>query len=184
MKTFALINNLYIKPNAIRTIIAGHNILAGCIDAIDFSLDDFKNSNDKVLIEKKAFSCNYREIALISKYFAKMRNEGIPYMGFGSEFVGIVVDIGKNVNDLKIGDKVIPLCSYSKESSYKGVPSNQASLRRYAFYASQLIKISDEIPDEIAASFPVAACTVYGMIRRLSLKDGENILITDRKSVV
>jgi len=143
---------------------------------------DFSTDND-VLIEVKSFSCNFRDRALLLGFNHKCKmlsNHGkIMYSPFGSEFVAIVKKIAPNVKSLKVGDRVIPNCHYYDLSSVCiGVPTNYASQRMHAFHEEKLIKVPDSMPDEVAASFSIASQTGYSIIRKTSIREGDNVLVT------
>ncbi|MDR2058489.1 MAG: zinc-binding alcohol dehydrogenase family protein [Dysgonamonadaceae bacterium] len=140
-------------------------------------------------MKKRAFSCNYRDKTLIFKYnkeiedAAKEGNYLFSYIG--SEFVGEIIELGKNVSGFQIGDRVIPNISYPYDDEYEfykpGLPSNHASRRIDDFYPSKLIKIPDEISDEAAAVLPIAGFTSYSMIRKV-VKPKAKVLVTAAKS--
>ena len=141
------------------------------------------------MVKKRAFSCNYRDKSLIFKYNKEIGDEtkkgNYMFSYIGSEFVGEIIEIGKNVENFEIGDRVIPNISYPYDSEFKlykpGLPSNHASRRIDDFYPSKLIKIPNEIPDEAAAILPIAGFTSYSMIRKV-LKPKAKILVTAAKS--
>jgi len=144
-----------------------------------------KEIDNKVVVRVKAFSCNYRDRMLLSLFNTRCNEIGntdkFCYSPFGSDFVAEVIECGKQVHGLKIGDRVIPDSSYPfKKASDKlgGIPTNYASQRIHVFDENQLIKIPESMPDEIAAAFTITAQTSYSIIRKLNLKPKENILIT------
>jgi len=143
---------------------------------------DFKTEND-VLIEVKSFSCNYRDRALLMGFNNKCRifsTQGrIMYSPFGSDFIAIVKKTAPNVKSLKVGDRVVPNCHYYDLSSIAiGVPTNYASQRMHVFHEEKLIKVPDLMPDEVAASFSINSQTAYSIVRKASIKKGENVLVT------
>jgi NADPH:quinone reductase-like Zn-dependent oxidoreductase len=164
-------------------------ITVGLVEEEDLKLSDSADPDNRVLVKKRAFSCNYRDKSLIFKYnkeiedAAKAGNYLFSYIG--SEFVGEVIDVGKNVEDFQTGDRVIPNISYPYDSKYEfykpGLPSNHASRRIDDFYPSKLIKIPDEISDEAAAVLAIAGFTSYSMIRKV-VKLKAKILVTAAKS--
>lgn len=139
-------------------------------------------NRQRVLVKKKAFSCNYRDKAIIFAA-SKQTRPGV-YQPIGSEFAGEVVDIGSDVVGLAIGDRVIGNNHYYDNSSSfaEGVPSNKASKEYETLHYAKLIKIPPQMPDEVGAAFSIGAQTVYGMIRKLNLKPGEKVLVTSAKS--
>ncbi len=136
-----------------------------------------------VLIRTRAFSCNYRDKALIH-YFAQ--NVGSSLFSYvGSEFVGEVVEVGAEVTGFRPGDRVMANNQYP-DSGVKGllagVTANSASQRIWAVHEAKIIKVPTEMPDEIAAGFSIGAQTSYGMLRRLDLCDGAVVLVTAARS--
>jgi NADPH:quinone reductase-like Zn-dependent oxidoreductase len=164
-------------------------INVGLVEEVDLKLSDSADPDNRVLVKKRAFSCNYRDKSLIFKYNKDIEDEArkgnYMFSYIGSEFVGEIIEIGKNVKEFQIGDRVIPNISYPYDSEFKlykpGLPSNHASRRIDDFYPSKLIKIPDEISDEAAAVLPIAGFTSYSMIRKV-VKPKAKILVTAAKS--
>ncbi len=136
-----------------------------------------------VLIKVNAFSCNYRDKNMIFK--AAIHGTPTQVTAIGSEFAGEVVSIGSQVVNLKVGDRVMANNAYP-ESGFPGIeggiPTNHASLEYRIIHQVKLIKIPDEMPDSIAAAFSLGAQTAYGMLRKVHLSPGDNVLVTAAKS--
>ena len=135
----------------------------------------------------KAFSCNYRDKAII--FSALGRGLERSYYVVGSEFVGEVVEIGPDVSGLSVGDKVIGDNSYrgsrlNADGVLEGVPTNHASKEYHVFDQSKLLRVPTQMPDTIAAAFSLNSQTAYSMLRKLDLKAGSRILVTAAKSNV
>ena len=83
---------------------------AEVLEVKDITLD--KPSPDEVTIEQKAIGLNYIDTYHRSGLYPL----NLP-IGLGLEGAGIITDIGENVKDFKVGDKIsyagIPLGSYS-----------------------------------------------------------------------
>jgi len=164
--------------------LEGVTVYCGLVQTPDLHFErNAPKNNDKVLLKVKAFSCNYRDKSLI----LQMATQGpdTAFYVIGSEFVGEVVDLGPDVPDLQIGDRVIGNGSYpysGVEGIPAGLPTNHGSKEYQAFHWAKLIKICPEMPDEVAAAFPIGAQTSYSMIRKLNLQTGENVLVTAAKS--
>ena len=162
------------------------------ISIINQEIQPFDSENkhkDCVLVKKSAFSCNFRDRAIILillTQFQRYTNKDIAYYSpIGSEFVGTVYKIGKNIKNLNIGDRVIPMGQYPyaiHPDVRPGLPTNSASKRIELFHEMQLLKIPDQVPDEIAASFSILGHTVFNMIEKAQIKKEENILITSIRS--
>lgn len=186
MKTLSVCNPDFQKiyPQSIIDLFSfsDNNISIGLLP-IEYS-NNRSVTNQDVLVEVNAFSCNYRDRAAIlnahNSCITLGRQSKIAYAGFGSDFIAIVKKVGSKVKYLKEGDRVIPDCMYYDTTSEfrEGVPTNFASQRMHIFNENKLIKIPDEMPDEVAASFSIASQTSYSMIRKASIKKHDKILIT------
>ncbi len=144
---------------------------------------------DYLLIKKQAFSCNYRDKAVAVFNTSNIQSKSVKqlnaYYPIGSDFVATALKLGSNVKDFKKGDKVIPIGQYPEPLSKglnPGLPTNFASQRYQIFHKSQLLKVPESIPDEMAACITVSGHTVYSMIEKASLKKTDKILITSLKS--
>lgn len=136
-----------------------------------------------VLIRVLAFSCNYRDKSAILSFNEECKNkndESLYYYPFGSDFVAEVVQIGKNVLDLRVGDRVISDGSYpfKRDGSFGGLPTNCASQRFHKLPAVFLRKIPLSIPVAMAAGLTISAQTAYSMVRKIDPKKGQSILVT------
>lgn len=150
--------------------------LALCDQNLIFGMIHTKKSYSKklreeeVLVKVDAFSCSYRDKSLILMFNETCKkesnNERLFYAPFGSEFVGTILKVGKKVSAFKVGDRVIPDGAYpiKIDGNMGALPTNHASQRFQVFHWSYLIKVPDEMPDEKAASFTIAAQTVFSMI--------------------
>lgn len=142
---------------------------------------------DRVLVKIRAFSCNYRDKSLI----LKMATRGSlgSFLGsfyvVGSEFVGEVVAVGSAVTCLAVGDRVIADNHYPEvkvEGIAPGIPNNHSSREYQILHPVKLMRIPDEMPDDIAAAFSIGAQTSYSMVRKLNLTDGDRVLVTAARS--
>ena len=62
----------------------------------------------QILIKTKAFSCNFRDRALLLAFNDACQNMDPPtFSPFGSDFVAEVIKVGKKVKTLRSGDRVI-----------------------------------------------------------------------------
>ena len=113
--------------------------------------------DDEVEIETRACGLNFRDIMICMGQIA----EG----PLGCECSGIVTQLGKNVTNIKVGDRV---CAWAG-SAYSN------SLRTYGVIAQ---RIPDEMTFEEAASIPIAYCTAYISLHDTAcLQKGETVLI-------
>ena len=87
--------------------------------------------------------------------------------GLGSEAAGIVEDVGAGVTEVAAGDRVV----------YTGMPTNAYSLHRN-FAASRLVKIPNDVSDEVAAAVFLKGLTAWHLLRRsYPVNAGDTILL-------
>ena len=187
--------NIAICGSNVKNLISSHSfvsaiemdgvpVFCGLIHTEDIKFERHLPENKfKVLVRKIAFSCNYRDKTLIFKTAIKAPNNR--FFVVGSEFVGEVVDIGSDVTDFKIGDKVIGNNHYPNsgiEGVASGIPSNNSSREYQVFHQIKLIKVPPQIPDEVAAAISLGGQTSYSMLRKLNITEGSNILVTSANS--
>ncbi len=120
-----------------------------------------KPSSDEVVIEQKAIGLNYIDTYHRSGLYPL----NLP-TGLGLEGAGIISEVGPNVSNFKIGDRVayaaIPLGSYSTHRIYP---------------ASKLVKLPEEIDFEIAATLMTKGLTTYYLLHQTyKVTSGETIL--------
>lgn len=138
---------------------------------------------NNVLIRVRAFSCNFRDKALI--FLASQRCPAHSYYVLGSDFVGEVLAIGSAVSKFGVGDRVIGNSNWSgsKDKTVPdGVPTNHGSREHQLFHQEKLVKIPESMPTEVAAAFGIGAQTVYSMVRKLDLQPAATVLVTAAKS--
>ncbi len=120
-----------------------------------------KPSENDVKIEQRAIGLNYIDTYHRSGLYPLK----LP-IGLGLEGAGVITEIGSNVKNLKIGDKVayaaIPLGSYS---THRNFPSNK------------LVKIPDGVDLEVAATLMTKGLTTYYLLHQTyKVKSGDTIL--------
>ena len=125
----------------------------------NISLD--KPGNDEVTIEHKAIGLNYIDTYHRSGLYPIKLPSGI-----GAEGAGIITDIGSNIKDFKVGDRV----------SYAGAPLGAYSSHRN-YPTKNLVKVPDKIDLEIAASLMTKGLTTYYLITKTyPVSQGETLL--------
>ena len=129
------------------------------LEVKDISLD--KPGPDQVTIEQKAIGLNYIDTYHRSGLYPLK----LP-IGLGLEGAGVITDVGENVKDFKVGDKI----------SYAGIPlGSYASHRNYP--TKNLVKVPDGIDLEIAATLMTKGLTTYYLLHKTyPVKSGETIL--------
>jgi NADPH:quinone reductase-like Zn-dependent oxidoreductase len=136
-----------------------------------------------VFVRVRAFSCNYRDRALMLRMSTSALRRN--YYVIGSDFVAEVIAAGRNVADLKPGDRVIPDNAYPVSGAagvLPGVATNHASKEYLTLHRVKLMPIPDTMPDRVAAGFSIGAQTTFGMIRRIDPRPGEKVLLTSPRS--
>jgi NADPH2:quinone reductase len=129
------------------------------IELQDITLD--KPGPDQVTIEQKAIGLNYIDTYHRSGlYPLKMPS------GLGLEGAGIITDVGENVKDFKIGDKV----------SYAGIPLGSYSTHRN-YPTKNLVKVPEGIDLEVAATLMTKGLTTFYLLHKtFPVKSGQIIL--------
>lgn len=159
------------------------DVLCGLIHTTDPTFDRaLPLHRHAVLVRVRAFSCNYRDKGIILSLALRGPDNG--YITVGSEFVGEVVDVGPAVTGFTAGDRVIGNGTFPerREGVHGGLPTNHASRELIVVHEAKLMKIPARMPDAVAAAFSVGAQTTFGMLRRLGLRRGANVLVTAARS--
>ncbi|KAJ5628253.1 type I iterative polyketide synthase [Penicillium lividum] len=130
----------------------------GSLDTMYFT-DDIPEplADDDIEIEVKATGLNFKDIVVTMGQLAQ------PYIGI--ECSGIVTSVGKKVQHLQVGQRVmaLPLGAYSTYTRCK---------------ATSAAPVPNFMSFEVAATVPVVFCTAYYALFNLSdLQAGETILI-------
>ncbi len=120
-----------------------------------------KPEKDEVTIEHKAIGLNYIDTYHRSGLYPLKLPSGI-----GAEGAGVIKEIGSNVKEFKVGDKVayagMPLGSYSSDRNYP---------------TKNLVKVPDGIDLEIAATLMTKGLTTFYLLHKTyPVKSGETIL--------
>jgi NADPH:quinone reductase-like Zn-dependent oxidoreductase len=144
----------------------------------DPNSDQFAN---QVLVKKSSFSLNYRDLGIMEMAWNRLKNvEGDTYYPIGSDFAGYVELVGKNVTALQIGDLVIGDCFYPemKEGTLPGIPSNHSSREYEVYHEKKLLKVPSYINDIEAGAISIGTQTAVSMVRKSTIKKGDNVLVT------
>lgn len=192
MKTVAIFHKAarvpFDHPNQESTQIEleGVSFRCGLIDLPTPEFDPYdERYRSQVLIRIRAFSCNFRDKALVFAAQQKIPTNG--FYAIGSEFAAEVVAVGSEVGGLKAGDRVIGNNHYSGNGlNYngqpEGIPTNHASKEYQVIHYSKLILAPPEMTDVAAAGFSVGAQTAYSMMRKLLPTSGESCLVLTARS--
>jgi NADPH:quinone reductase-like Zn-dependent oxidoreductase len=119
----------------------------------------------EVLVEVRAAGINISEAAIRAGAVRDMFPATFP-SGQGSDFAGVVAELGSGVDGFTVGDEVIGFSNLrSSHAEYVTVPSTQLTPKPAA------------VPWEVAGGLFVAGATAYGAVRAMRLKPGETVAI-------
>tara|TARA_B100002052_G_scaffold295326_1_gene321606 strand:- start:2614 stop:3585 length:972 start_codon:yes stop_codon:yes gene_type:complete len=120
-----------------------------------------KPKNDEVTIEHKAIGLNYIDTYHRSGLYPLKLPTGI-----GAEGAGIITEVGSDIKDFKVGDRV----------SYAGAPLGSYSTHRN-YPIKNLVKVPDNINFEIAAALMTKGLTTFYLLNKTyPVKKGETVL--------
>lgn len=140
---------------------------------------------NEILVQIKAVSLNYRDLLVIKGIDKWKPPVGrIPV----SDGVGIVVEIGNQVTEVSLNDRVAGLffpnwmdgnLSTEKLLNSLGGSKNDGMLQEFVILKeNEVIKIPDYLTNEEAASLPCAAITAWhGLVEKGNIKSGDTVLI-------
>ena len=125
----------------------------------DITLD--KPGPDEVTIEHKAIGLNYIDTYHRSGLYPLKLPSGI-----GAEGAGIIKEVGSNIKEFKVGDKV----------SYAGMPLGAYSTHRN-YPTKNIVKVPDSIDLEVAATLMTKGLTTFYLLHKTyPVKSGQTIL--------
>jgi len=125
----------------------------------DITLD--KPGADEVTIEHKAIGLNYIDTYHRSGLYPLKLPSGI-----GAEGAGIIKEVGSNIKEFKVGDKI----------SYAGMPLGAYSTHRN-YPTKNIVKVPDGINIEVAATLMTKGLTVFYLLHKTyPVKSGQTIL--------
>lgn len=150
-----------------------------------FDVNSDANSN-YLLLKVKSFSCNYRDKSLLVENYKRIKEKNRMFIPFGSEICAEVVEIGANVTEFKVGDRVMTNCAYpdsGDEAILPGVATNFASLGWQRIHKKKLVKVPGWLNNAEAAAFSLGVQTASSMIRRSGILDTKgNALVFSARS--
>jgi len=114
----------------------------------------------EVTLEQSFIGLNYMDVYQRSGYYPLELPSGL-----GLEAAGKIVELGSDVSDLKVGDRVVYGPVLGAYAQHRNAP------------AARMIKIPDGITDEVAAAALMKGMTAeYLMCRTYPVKAGEDVL--------
>ena len=125
----------------------------------DIKLDNPKSG--EVLIKNEAIGLNYIDTYHRSGLYPLKLPTGI-----GAEGAGVVTEVGSNIKDFKLGDRV----------SYAGAPLGSYSTHRN-YPTKNLVKIPDSVDFKVAATLMTKGLTTFYLLHKTyPVKKGETVL--------
>jgi NADPH:quinone reductase-like Zn-dependent oxidoreductase len=119
----------------------------------------------EVLVEVKAAGINPSEAVIRSGALHHIFPATFP-SGQGSDFAGVVAELGSGVSGFAVGDEVIGFSMRrSSHAEYVAVPANQLTPR------------PAKVPWDVAGSLFVAGVTAYAAVRAVHLAPGDTVVI-------
>jgi len=127
------------------------------------TVPDPKPGSGEVLLAVKACSVNYPDLLIVQDlYQFKPARPFSP----GSEVCGVVEAVGDDVDDFKVGERVIAMTGWGGMAEKLVAPANRC------------FRIPDTMPADDAASFILTFGTAYHALRdRGRLQPGESLLV-------
>ena len=120
-----------------------------------------KPEPEEVSIEQKAIGLNYIDTYHRSGLYPLK----LP-IGLGLEGAGIITEVGKNVKNFNVGDKI----------SYAGIPLGSYSTHRN-YPTKNIVKVPENIDLEVAATLMTKGLTTFYLLHKTyPVKSGETIL--------
>lgn len=138
---------------------------------------------DEALVRIHANSLNFRDTLMLKGGYP--RNDNFPFVPV-SDMAGEIVELGENVRDFKIGDRVAanfmrdwetgPLTETALQSSHGG--GIDGFLAEYATVPERaLVKIPSPLTYVEAATLPCAALTAWNALTSAGLTSGQTVLL-------
>ncbi|MEZ5286504.1 MAG: type I polyketide synthase [Vicinamibacterales bacterium] len=132
----------------------------GTLDGLDWrAVQRTPLGNGDVRVSVCCAGLNFRDVLVALDRYVGPRTE------LGAECMGVVIETGREVSALAVGDRVFGLAP--------GGLATEVVVR-----ADMLSRVPDALGDQEAAGMPVAFLTAcYGLVRLAALQSGESVLI-------
>jgi NADPH:quinone reductase-like Zn-dependent oxidoreductase len=147
-------------------------------------LDVPRPRRGEILIRVSAASLNYRDLAVLGgNYIPGLPLPLVPC----SDACGVVVELGEDVTQWKVGDRVTPVYT---QGWYDGKPTPQQRfkqtlgmpltgvLQQYiAVPAEEAVAPPPSLSDAEASTLPIAALTAWSALQEGGIKPGDTVLL-------
>ncbi len=131
--------------------------------------DEPRPRADEILVKLRATSLNYRDFMVVTgTYNPRMKMPAVPF----SDGAGEVVEVGSEVTNWKVGDRVMPIFAQrwfdgelneeKRRTSLGAGPQWDGVLREFAtFSEDSVVRIPEHLSFLEAATLPCAALTAW-----------------------
>ena len=133
--------------------------------------------DNQVLVENYATSINPHDLYLRRGFLKEILGENFPIVP-GLDIAGKIVDIGENISNFKIGDRVYGMMDSNIEFSKSGFAQTGSYSDYLVTREDTLSIIPANLTFEEAGSIPLVALTAYqAIIKKVKAKKEQKILI-------
>lgn len=138
----------------------------GVIDRLDlFECPSRPLGADEVRIKVRAVGLNFRDIMAVTALLPEDAEAEPAWQNLGLEFSGDIVEVGENVTDFTLGDRVMGM--------------GRSCLQRFLAISTEgLIPMHDALDYDAAVTIPSAFATAHYALREVGrLSEGDKVLI-------
>lgn len=138
----------------------------------------------QIVLQMRAVSLNYRDLLMVRGQYDP--NQALPLVPC-SDGVGEVVALGRNVERVAVGDRVIPIFAQrwlsgaptrEKLRSTLGGPLDGTLVEAMVVNAESVVRAPEHLTDEEAATLPCAALTAWSaLVTHGETKTGDTVLV-------
>ncbi len=159
------------------------------IDAIELVERPSLNSpkDDEVLVAPQAWSLNYRDLMVAKGEYQYKNTQQVPFIPL-SDMAGVVKATGKNVTELKAGDRVLNapfkhypagrLCASWAKTFVGGGGVDGVLAEEIIYSAAALVKVPEHLNFQEASTFTIAGLTAWAaVVTHGKTRPGEWVLL-------
>ncbi len=159
------------------------------IDAIQLVERNSLNNpkDDEVVVVPQAWSLNYRDLMVVRGQYQYNNSQQAPFIPL-SDMAGIVKATGKNVTELKEGDRVLnapfrhypagKMCASWAKTFVGGMGVDGVLAEEIIYPAGALVKVPDHLNFQEASTFTIAGLTAWAaLVTHGKTRPGEWVLL-------